>query len=272
MKASRVLERILNLRFNISCLLAGIHTRLTTYIQIDRTSQFHIGKASRITGRVFTVGRESRLSVEHGALLAGNVMIGDNCSVEIGANFKLLGGASLIVVDHSRVTLGDDCLLEAVAPFPASIRVLAGTLQVGNNGNVRGDIRVNGGTFSMGSNSFVNHGSEIRCEESVTIGDYVFVSYFVDIYDTNTHSLDWRERRQEIIDGYPNSTKQSPHRPKTAPVSLGDYVWVGKRAAILKGSHVGARSVVGTRAVVSTSCPEDSLLVGNPASVYRHQE
>lgn len=268
MKASRVLKRILNARFNISFLLAGTRTRLTTFIHIDGTGQLHIGSASRITGRVLTVGSESRVSVEHDALIAGNVIIGDDCSVQIGANFKLLGGASLIVADHSRVTLGDNCLVESVAPFSASIRVVAGTLEVGDNGNMRGDIWVDGGMFSMGSNSFINHGSEIRCDESVTIGDYVFVSYFVDIFDTNTHSLDWRARRQEILDGYPNSTRRGPHRPMTAPVSLDDSVWVGKRAAILKGSHLGARSVVGTRAVVSTSCPEDSLLVGNPASVY----
>ncbi len=267
-----LLKRIFSLRYNIRYRLGGTHIGLMTYLSINETGRLQIGKTSQVKGRVLTIGRKSTLSIGEGALIEGDIRIGDNCQVQIGNNFKLLGKASLTIDNHSFATWGNDCLVESVVPFRNQIRVIFGSFYAGNNSNIRGDIVVQEGNFRMGSNSFINAGSEVRCEESIEIGDYVFISYFVDIHDTNTHSVDWRDRRQEVEDGYPNSTKRGQRKPTTAPVSLGDDVWVGKRAAILKGCHLGARSIVGTRAVVTISCSEDSLLVGNPASIYRLSE
>ena len=267
MRGQRILTRLINLRHNLRILFQGTRIRLTTYVALDRTSQLQLGRASHVRGRALTVGKGSTLSVGDGAIIDGNIMIGDGCEVNIDRNFKLLNGASLIVHEHSQVQIGEDCLVEAVAPFRAGLRVVDGAAQLGANANIRGEVSVQEGWFWLGSNSFVNYGAEIRCEESVRIGDYVFISYFVDIYDSNTHSLDWRIRKEEIEHGYPNLTVRGRQDAATAPVELGDHVWVGKQAAVLKGCHLGARSVVGTRAVVTVSCPEDSLLVGNPASV-----
>jgi acetyltransferase-like isoleucine patch superfamily enzyme len=91
----------------------------------------------------------------------------------------------------------------------------------------------------------------------------------VDIFDTNTHSTDWHHRHEEIDDGFPNGTVQSEkNSPDTSPIAIGDDVWIGKYSAILKGVSIGSRSIVGTRSVVTKSCPEDSVVVGNPAN-YR---
>ncbi len=267
MRFRRMLTRLCNLKHNIRILLQGTPIRLATFVEIDPTSRLHLGRASRVRARALTLGKNSTLTIGEGAVIDGNIMIGDGCTVGIGRSFKLLNGASLVVYEHSQVEIGEDCLVGAVAPFSAGLRVVDGSATLGTNANIRGEVSVQEGRFWLGSNSFINHGAEIRCEESVRIGDYVFISYFVDIYDSNTHSLDWRMREQEVKAGYPNLTVRGRQRAATAPVELGDHVWVGKRAAVLKGCHLGARSVVGTRAVVTVSCPEDSLLVGNPASV-----
>jgi acetyltransferase-like isoleucine patch superfamily enzyme len=268
MRVRRVLTRLLNLRHNARIRLTGTSIRLTTYVDIDPTAQLRMGRSIHVRGRALTVGRGSTLSIGDGALIDGNVMIGDQCMVSIDRNFRLLGGATLAVHDHGCAQIGEYCLIEAGAPFRAGLHVVNGSAQLGGNAAIRGEVSVRGGQFWLGSNTFVNHGAEIRCEESVKIGDHVFISYFADIYDSNTHSLDWRARRQEVEDGYPNQTVRSEQRPRTAPVELGPDVWVGKWAAVLKGCRLGARTVVGTRAVVTVSCPEDSLLVGNPACVY----
>jgi|WetSurMetagenome_2_1015567.scaffolds.fasta_scaffold39414_2 acetyltransferase-like isoleucine patch superfamily enzyme len=99
-------------------------------------------------------------------------------------------------------------------------------------------------------------------------GDLVLISYFVAIFDTNTHPLDWNERRREVTGGYPNSAKRAV-QPVTEPVGVEDDVWVGKHAAIMKGCEIGSRSIVGTRSVVTKSFPEDSLICGNPAVLVR---
>ena len=267
MRIRRILMRLNNLRHNLRILFQGTRVWPTTYVELDPTSQLHFGRASHVKGRALILGKGSALSVGDGALIDGNIVIGDGCTVHIDRDFKLLNGASLIVREHSQVQIGEDCLVEAIAPFRAGLRVVDGSARLGTNANIRGEVSVQDGRFWLGSNSFVNHGAEVRCEESVRIGDYVFISYFVDIYDSNTHSLDWRMRKREVESGYPNLTLRGIQHAATAPVELGDHVWVGKQAAVLKGCHLGARSVVGTRAVVTVSCPEDSLLVGNPASV-----
>jgi acetyltransferase-like isoleucine patch superfamily enzyme len=53
------------------------------------------------------------------------------------------------------------------------------------------------------------------------------------------------------------------------PIMIERNVWIGDRGVVLKGSHIGADSVVGSNAVVRGSIPPRSLCVGNPAQVVR---
>lgn len=52
-------------------------------------------------------------------------------------------------------------------------------------------------------------------------------------------------------------------------VVIEDDVWVGARAAILRGVRVGRGSVVGAGAVVTKSVPPYAVIAGNPARVVR---
>ncbi|HEY57261.1 MAG TPA: acyltransferase [Anaerolineae bacterium] len=54
-----------------------------------------------------------------------------------------------------------------------------------------------------------------------------------------------------------------------ADVVLEEHVWVGARAIILKGCRIGKGSVVAAGAVVTQSCPPQSIVAGNPARVIR---
>lgn len=52
-----------------------------------------------------------------------------------------------------------------------------------------------------------------------------------------------------------------------ADVTIGDHVWIGLRVMVLKGSHIGARCVVGAGSIVSGVIPEGSVAAGSPARV-----
>ena len=54
-----------------------------------------------------------------------------------------------------------------------------------------------------------------------------------------------------------------------APVVIGDEVWVGFHAIILKGVTVGDRAIVAAGAVVTKDVPADAVVAGNPARVVK---
>ena len=53
------------------------------------------------------------------------------------------------------------------------------------------------------------------------------------------------------------------------PIIIEDDVWIGARAIILKGIHVGRGVIIGAGAVVTKDVPPFSIVAGNPARVIR---
>jgi acetyltransferase-like isoleucine patch superfamily enzyme len=101
----------------------------------------------------------------------------------------------------------------------------------------------------------------ISSMSEVRIGRNVILGGNVRIFDHDYHSLDATYRRDRSVDR---------KHVKTAPVVIDDDVFVGTGALILKGVHVGARSVIGAGSVVSMKqIPPDSIVAGNPAKIIR---
>jgi acetyltransferase-like isoleucine patch superfamily enzyme len=55
----------------------------------------------------------------------------------------------------------------------------------------------------------------------------------------------------------------------SAPVVLGENVWIGDSAIVCKGVRVGANSIVGAGAVVTHDVPANTIAAGNPARVVK---
>lgn len=51
----------------------------------------------------------------------------------------------------------------------------------------------------------------------------------------------------------------------TAPITVGEYAFVGARAFVLPGLTIGAHAVVGAMSVVTTDVPPGACVKGNPA-------
>lgn len=76
-----------------------------------------------------------------------------------------------------------------------------------------------------------------------------------------THSTVWRcvsERRYRQVD--------------RSPTQIGDYVFIGENATVLRGVKIGHHSVIGAGAVVkeNTKIPPFSLVVGVPGRIVRN--
>lgn len=53
------------------------------------------------------------------------------------------------------------------------------------------------------------------------------------------------------------------------PIVIGDDVWIGARAILLPGVHVGKGSIIGAGAVVTKDVPDWAVVGGIPAKVIR---
>ena len=122
------------------------------------------------------------------------------------------------------------------------------------------------GKCTVGDFTLLN-GALIMAEERIDIGSHCLVSWNVGIADSDFHPL---EPAQRLIDAQALAPffKDRPPRPKlkTAPVKIGDNVWIGMGAVILKGVTIGDNSVVAAGAVVTKSVPANTIVAGNPAT------
>ncbi len=99
----------------------------------------------------------------------------------------------------------------------------------------------------------------LSCRTNITIGDHVKVGANVRIFDHDYHALNPDLRRSKETDG---------KNVKSVPVLIGDDVFIGTNAIILRGTRIGARSIIGAGSVVGgLDIPPDSLVVGNPAKI-----
>lgn len=51
------------------------------------------------------------------------------------------------------------------------------------------------------------------------------------------------------------------------PIEVGKNTFIGARASILPGTKIGENCIIGTAAVVKGNIPDNSIVIGNPASV-----
>lgn len=59
-------------------------------------------------------------------------------------------------------------------------------------------------------------------------------------------------------------------KSQTAPVTIGDNVWVGGSCVILPGVTIGDNTTIGAGSVVTKSIPANCIAVGNPCRVIKY--
>lgn len=98
----------------------------------------------------------------------------------------------------------------------------------------------------------------ISSRSSVCIGNNVLIGGNVRIFDHDFHAVEWQHRRS------PECRKAV----RSKPIVIEDDVFIGMNAILLKGTRVGARSIIAAGSVVfGLNIPPDSLVKGNPAEI-----
>jgi len=111
-----------------------------------------------------------------------------------------------------------------------------------------------GAVLEVGAN-FAMSGGALCAAERIVIGSDVVVGANSVVVDSDFHPLAPERRSALAEDG------------RTAPVTIGDDVFIGMNCLILKGVTLGRGSVVGAGSVVARDVPPGAVVAGNPAAV-----
>lgn len=184
---------------------------------------------------------------------------------------SLIDFTRFILVDNSSFLLSG-FKLDLMDPVEEKIYV-----RIGKNCMINGKIIFESkkGEVIIGNNVFLGS-STIICRTKVEFGNNVFVAWGCYFYDHDSHSLDYRERRKDILQqledhkvGKNFITTKNWDVVNTAPITIGDDAWIGMEALILKGVTIGKGAIVAARSVVTKNVPPWTIVAGNPAKVVK---
>ena len=115
--------------------------------------------------------------------------------------------------------------------------------------------------IEIGKNCKFSAYDHITAINSIKIGDNCIIGKFVTISDNNHGDTDYESLCIE-----PNNR----NLVSKGPVEIEKNVWIGDKATILSGVHIGEGAVIGANAVISKDVPPFSVVVGNSWIVKRN--
>lgn len=132
------------------------------------------------------------------------------------------------------------------------------------------------GKISIGDRTYIGGGTNLIARTSIVIGNDVVISWGCYIYDHDSHSLNWQNRREDIkqfnIDYRENNCgilNKDWMTVKTKPIIIHDKVWIGFDVVILKGITIGEGAIVGAKSVVTKDVEPWTVVAGNPAKIVK---
>jgi acetyltransferase-like isoleucine patch superfamily enzyme len=123
----------------------------------------------------------------------------------------------------------------------------------------RTKLRAHGGFIRIGSKSVLGEEITFSTYEEISIGRECVIAdrvMFID-FDHVTTDIETPIRKQGLV---------------TSPVRVGNNVWIGYGACILRGVTVGDGAVIGTNAVVTKDVPANAIVGGVPAKILRMRD
>lgn len=173
-------------------------------------------------------------------------------SILVSRRTKINKYSSAKIIIRGRLYLGMNH--QGFPRYKPSVLNMAKSSRLIINGNVRlfvgHEIDILEGACLKIGTGYINTNAKIVCSHSIEIGSDTVISDRVIIMDSDFHQI-------------------SDDQIEKAPISIGEHVWIGSRAMILKGVRIGDGAVVGAGSVVTKNVPTNALVAGVPARVIR---
>lgn len=134
------------------------------------------------------------------------------------------------------------------------------------------------GEIQIGSRVYIGASTFIS-RSRIVIEDDVIMAWNCTVYDHDSHSIYWDERKYDVIQWHRDLLQgESPIRNKdwrgvaTKEIRICSKAWIGFGVTILKGVTIGEGAVVGAGSVVTKDVPPYTVVGGNPAKVIKKIE
>ena len=166
--------------------------------------------------------------------------------IELHRNAKIVLHGNLLLNRNKYPHSKAECYLRlrdgAVMTVNGSVELMYnGTIEVHKNGDLK-----------IGS-CMVQSGAVIICAYKITIGNGCLFSRMCYISDSDHHRV---VNQEGEITNYPRET------------IIGDNVWIGIKATVMKGAKIKSGSAVGANAVVGGKIREHSFVMNEPARTF----
>ena len=167
---------------------------------------------------------------------------GDNNILYIGKNTLLRDSNIFIKGNNNILYIGDNCVV--------------------NNTSIILDNE--GAEIKIGNKTSIAKAQIVSLEPyKIEIGEDCMLSYDIEIRNTDSHKIYDKDTNKRINEG--------------KSVNIGNHVWLGMRAVILKGVNIGNNSIVAGGSIVTKDVKANTIVSGSPArqikeSVYWTRE
>jgi acetyltransferase-like isoleucine patch superfamily enzyme len=176
-------------------------------------------------------------------------------------DFLVYQGGKVILAEKAKIINKGRCYLGYVWPRPRYIAYSTLlTMEKNSKFIINGEYFyiVSGCHISVNENAilelgkgYIHEDAIIDCSKHIIIGNDTIISKQVIIRDSDSHN----------ITSHPHEMMQ--------PIEIGDHVWIGVRATILKGVKIGDGAIIAAGAIVTKDVPSKTLVAGVPAKVIR---
>lgn len=172
-----------------------------------------------------------------------------SCPVR-NANIRVSGRNNTIIVHR-------DALLENAH---LTIESDDNLVEIGRYAKFRGRVSqkvASGNVFRLGPRSTIGHVNVVNGEgTTIEVGADCMLAYDVELRSTDSHAIFDLATNRRLNTG--------------GDIRIADRVWIGAHCSILRGTMIGAGSIVGVRSVVRGDLSEEHVLIaGSPGKVRR---
>lgn len=202
-------------------------------------------KMKELFKKIFKIKNKAQRKLEREIRKQKNLIIGKNTTLLDNVMFQNLY--------ENKISIGDDCMINCNFIFESDM-----------------------GEIKIGDRCFINAGTDLISRSKISIGDDVTIANGCKLYDHNSHSMDWKERRNDVFQQFKDYKETGDFIKnknwdvvKTRPITICDKVWIGFDSTILNGVTIGEGAIIGAKSVVREDVEPWTVVVGNPAKVIK---